>query len=410
MTEPSAAPMTLLVHDGELAEVRALLGELGTPFTERRGPLCPEDRDARWDLVIGTPKRILRIHLDPANRPTQIAVLDEDSRTLRNSLRRADIQVVVRRPVHPAALRAVILHALYRGPEKRRSTRVSVGAPVRYRVRWRRRPAILADLSLGGCRLLTDRRVDVGRTLALQLPAGLAGGRGFSLRARVLRSAAAPGGPGGTLAVTARFERVSPGLHGKLKRAIASHASGPATFEAEDRRAPAPPRPERAVPVSPARSEAAPGGPDVREVSHAPKVPAASAPLVPAPTDVPAGAGERRRSPRHALERRVIALGDEASRVLMGRDISVGGMRVGPNPNLHVGEDLQLAVHLGDRELPLVVRARVHRDDGERGVVLRFHDLAEEASRYLDETVDALPLVDADGSEGVLVTEILEVG
>ena len=38
-----AAPRqaTLLVHDGELADVRALLSELALPFAERRGALAP---------------------------------------------------------------------------------------------------------------------------------------------------------------------------------------------------------------------------------------------------------------------------------------------------------------------------------------------------------------------------------
>jgi len=430
--ESAPAPQTLLVHDGELADVRTLLGELGTPFTERRGALCPEDRDTAWDLVIGTPARILRLHLDPSRRPAQIAMVDEDSRTLRNSLRRAGIRVVVRRPVHRAALRAVILHALYRGPEKRRSARVSVGAPVRYRQGWRRRTAILADLSLGGCRLLTPHPVEIGRKVTVQLPADVAGGKSVSARARVLRSTKAPGEPAGTRTVTARFESVGRRLHERLKRAVASHASGPATFEADDdepvlvpTRAPAgsgaarPPAPAPPVgpvpPNAPAAASPAPAPQAVPRAADAPSAPAAAAAAAPADAERgeperadTAPDGERRESPRHALEQRVIELGDEASRVLMGRDISIGGMRVDPNPNLRLGEDLRLAIHLGDREAPLVVGARVHRDDRERGMVLRFHELSAEASRYLNRTVDTLPLVDPERGEGMLVTEILE--
>ena len=55
-----------------------------------------------------------------------------DSKTLRRRLRDAGTDLIVRRPVHPAALRLLILHSLYRGPEKRRTNRVSVGATIQY--------------------------------------------------------------------------------------------------------------------------------------------------------------------------------------------------------------------------------------------------------------------------------------
>ena len=47
------------------------------------------------------------------------------------------------------------------GPEKRRSTRVNIGAPVRLRMGWRRRGAILIDISAGGCRLACERLLEV---------------------------------------------------------------------------------------------------------------------------------------------------------------------------------------------------------------------------------------------------------
>ena len=96
-------------------------------------------------------------------------------------------------------------------------------------------------------------------------------------------------------------------------------------------------------------------------------------------------------------------LDEEAARVLMGRDLSRGGMRVNPNPLLAVGMKLRLAVHAETRETPLILNAVVDRDDGERGLVLRFGDLSAELSRYLDYVIHALPLViDDDDDEGCL--------
>jgi hypothetical protein len=135
--------------------------------------------------------------------------------------------------------------------------------------------------------------------------------------------------------------------------------------------------------------------------------PAAATPE-PAPAAVPKPA-DRRDSERLPLDQRVVALDEQAARVLMGRDLSRGGMRVDPNPLLAVGMDLRLAVHPETREQPLILLATVERDDGERGLVLRFRDVAPELARYLDYVIHALPLViDDDDDEGCLVTELLE--
>jgi hypothetical protein len=45
--------------------------------------------------------------------------------------------------------------------------------------------------------------------------------------------------------------------------------------------------------------------------------------------------------------------------VLIGRDLSVGGMRVDRAPNLEAGQVLQLAIHVTAGETPLVERAEI---------------------------------------------------
>jgi hypothetical protein len=387
MTNEASAPVTLLVHDGELCDVRDLLARLGTSFVERRGAPADGDRDAHWDLVISTPNQLLALHLQNDDKPPrQIAICDQDSRTLRASLQRAGIQLMVRRPVHPAALRALIVHALYRGPEKRRSRRVSVGAPVRYRIGWSQRSAILADLSLGGCRLLASEEIERGRALRLLVDPALAGGKAFSVRARSLGSSPAGVGAAGTIAFTAKFERVSPRLAEKIGAMVSAHVSGPATFSEEI-----------------AQESAGPAGeaPPTPTEQVAPEPPRQMAPL----------AEDRRQGERREIEHRVAGLDEEATRILMGRDISLGGMRVDPNPRLRLGECLDLAIHVEGRKKPLVLGARVHRNDGERGVVLRFLGVPSETARELTDLMAAMPLIDpAEGSGGVLVSEILENG
>jgi hypothetical protein len=120
---------------------------------------------------------------------------------------------------------------------------------------------------------------------------------------------------------------------------------------------------------------------------------------------------DRREGGRHQIERGVAGLDEEAARILMGRDISLGGMRVDPDPRLRPGETLDLAIHVQGREKPLVLGARVHRIDGERGVVLRFLGVPGETARELTDLLAKLPLIDpVDGNGGILVSEILETG
>ena len=119
------------------------------------------------------------------------------------------------------------------------------------------------------------------------------------------------------------------------------------------------------------------------------------------------------RNERHEYTSRVIAIGDDATRVLIGRDISLAGMRVDHNSSIQTGDEMQIALHIRTRTEPLVVKARVDRDDGEAGMMLSFFDLGEAARDYLQKMVNYLPILgsrggDDGGEAGVIISEILE--
>jgi hypothetical protein len=120
---------------------------------------------------------------------------------------------------------------------------------------------------------------------------------------------------------------------------------------------------------------------------------------------------QKRTDTRCKIDRRVIALSDEAARVLIGRDLSVGGMRVGATPGLGVGDQLQIAIHVQKGAQPLVVSARVARDDGEEGMALHFVDLSEPARLYLEDMLRSLPTISepsaSDEDAGVIVSEVV---
>jgi hypothetical protein len=215
---PPETPRSLLIHDGELADVSALLASLEIPFVERLGAESQDDRQTCWDLVIASAKRILDLQLaKSAAPPTQIAILAHDARTLRSSLRRTGTTLMVRRPVHPAALRALVVHSLYRGPEKRRSTRVNVGAPVRIKVGWRPRPALLVDLSVSGCRLMTDRPVEPDSAFRLLLPSEVTGGKAMSVDANVVDCTSSRDPSLGPFVTSASFAAMNARVHAQLQ-------------------------------------------------------------------------------------------------------------------------------------------------------------------------------------------------
>ncbi len=467
-------PSVLLLHDGELADLAAVVEPLGG--IDRRSHPTESDRTRAWDVIIASASRMLEIDQYIFDHSAvRIAVLDGDSKTLRKMLRRVDTDLMVRQPVHPAALRLLILHALYRGPEKRRNTRVSVGAPVRFRAGWRRRPAILAELSTRGCRLMVNEgrhRAAPGRLVTVILPPEITNdGHPLSLRGHVMRVASSEPGDA---AIAVLFELLRDAAHERLESIVAAHSHGPAVLEeavarpveatptARDAAEPEPAEPSdtepepiafdaaepepaepsdtepepiafdaaEPEPAEPSETDAEPiafdaAEPEPAEPSDTEPEPSAvgeDAPSPPAPAeaDAPSTAladaaaetdGERRTRDRHAMKRRIIALGHEAARVLIGRDLSVGGMRIDPTPGLALGDHLKVAVHVRPDGQPLVVSAEIVRDDGPNGMALRFAELSPAAQRYLSQMIDALPnIIEWDGSRGgagLVVSELV---
>ena len=378
MSNESPLLPSLLLHDGELSDVSELLFHLGLDFVERCGCASADDETTEWELVISTPKRLLEFDPGPSgSTPVRMAVLDKDSKTLRAMLQRAGIDLVVRRPVHPAALRLLILHSLYRGPEKRRTLRVSIGARVKFRTGLRSREAVLADLSTTGCRLLSAHSVAAQRAVKIQIPHEIAAAKAFSIPGKVVRSAESEFPGIDTLAVS--FDPLKPKQADWLLRTIASYSSGPATLANGDTAA--------QLTLREAARRERPTAPD---------------------SDTKA---ERRAAPRHAYKERIVALGVEAARVLLGRDISLGGMRVDSHPDIAIGDELRIGLHMRGRDEPLVVNARVMRDDPTRGSVLQFFELDADVQDYLGQIIRFLPTLEVqEGGDdtGILVCEILD--
>jgi hypothetical protein len=372
-----STPPVLIVDDGELDDVRDILGDLGAEFALLRGGAIPDKLPPPSRLFVATPRRALLAEhwKTPKNGepgPLCVGIVAEDSNTLRSMLRRLGFQLLIRRPVNPYALRLLLLRALYAGEERRGEDRVPIGAPVAYRAGLRRRTGTIAELSRRGGRLLAEAPPPAGSRITLQLVVP-DGGRTLALRARVIRASEEPV-VGEQHAVAFSFEERERAAD--VQRLLQHYKSGPARLEAE--------------------IEA-----DLHDVESEPRLPLAA----------PSSDAERRKHERVVFRREVIGLSEEAATVLMGHDLSIGGMRVEGSPDLEVGRKLKLAVFGAPREEPILVRALVTRaEDGTYG--LQFVDVGADAASRLEHLVAHLPSVESlEGEEaeglGTVVTRIV---
>ncbi|MEE9607132.1 MAG: PilZ domain-containing protein [Myxococcota bacterium] len=433
-------PSVLLVDEGELEDVSQLLVELRADTARVDGVARPEEWPWPSRLLIASARRALALGPAPPSGPggfTAIAIADDHSKSLRTLLRRMGFDYLVRRPVHPEALKLLFLHALYTGRERRHAQRFPVGSQVACRTRWRRWHATLAEISPTGCRLLAPRVVKVGKRLAVSVPRELGKRRRLTLRGRVVRSTRRGmfGGPDG-VALVVVFENLDPRTRESLSGLLGQLSEGPVTLpQRHEPSGPAAPRFAVSLPRlrpadgdppadSDAPAEQAPRqeppieapAPEVASEQAEPDAAAEEPPrAVPAESAPDAALDDARRHPRKPFAREVVALDEHAEsvlHVLAGRDLSVGGMRVEPHPAVEVGDRLRLAIYDACSREALIVNAEVAHDDGGRGLGLHFVDSDAGLAERVEAIVAKLPSVEAlDTDEGephgVVMAQIL---
>jgi hypothetical protein len=387
-------PPVLIDDDGELDEVRRLLDELEIEYSVAGGSECD-----RASLLISNSRHALaRATGIASDRPLSggfhLVVAEKISRRAQRELERVRPDFLVQRPVDPAALRLVVLHALYSGPERRRSPRVAMSAVVRCRAGVVSRAATLVELSDRGCRLTSGQTLRCGQTLAVVVPRELTLSRRLSIEGCVVAVA-----PAGELdprrqAYSIQFQRVDAETRRALREVMVMHGLGSAILQ------------PRARPGSLEAEDGASACAEAREDAPA----AASASEMDASLTTPS---ERRFGPRGKFKRPVLAASSGCANVLIGRDLSIGGMRVDPHPALNVGDDFKLVIHGHVRKNPVVVKAFVARDEGGDGCVLQFHAMTPQVSAQLEKIIDSLPCLRSSGRgdaarPNVVVSEVVE--
>jgi hypothetical protein len=213
-------------------------------------------------------------------------------------------------------------------------------------------------------------------------------------------------GPDGPYCAAVAFEALADGDRKRLAAVLARRSLGTATLVGTSG--------EDALVPPEARAD------DLRRVDLAVDVRVADpSPPRPVAVDVhaddseDAAGAERRRSPRGVYSRRVPAFGERAMRVLVARDLSVGGLRVERLGGLSLGDRLHLAIYGRAGEDPTLVWATVARDDGPEGIALVFDEVPPQTAERIEKVLVDLPAVeslhdDEARAMGTVVTEILE--
>ena len=267
-------------------------------------------------------------------------------------------------------MRLLVTHAQYAGPERRVGGRVAMAAPVRLRGAAGGSLATLIQLSHRGCGLVTRYGGEVGEVLETVLPPELTGEASLALPGIVVEVTPETARAGAGLAVV--FDPVEARVARVLDGVMQRHSLG---FGALPRKLGS--------------------GCDAGEGA--------------------ADADDQREGPRKLFAGRVVAADRDHPRVMIGRDLSLGGMRVRPVDCLQLGDEFTLALYGDGDDEALVVAAVVARDEGWDGLVLHFRRITPEIRRRLERLVDCLPAARPEAGAGAraageLVSEILEAG
>lgn len=188
--QASGRPWALLLDGGDLRDVHRILSTAETPLV-RLTDTVPTKECWPQRLLVASGNRAVQLErhpIDPDDEVVTIAVLSKPSRTLARRVTSLGFDYVIERPVHPEAMRRLLMAALYRERERRAERRFPVGWNVRFKAGWRRREAVLAELSRWGCSLRIENAPDLGARIKVCLPAELTESAPLVLAADVVRS------------------------------------------------------------------------------------------------------------------------------------------------------------------------------------------------------------------------------
>lgn len=186
-------PKILILDDGELTNVLTTLGELGLHCVRVPWKQYDADRHFPSQLLILTARYAFLRLKPPQNlqrplRPVRVVFMDHYSQSAQQRLLDCGADFLVRHPTPSTRLREILQHALAGDGERRSALRTTIHDEIRVRDGLVYRHALLEDLSLTGCQLITSLPFKEGSTVQVQLASILPRFKSLCVPGKIVRS------------------------------------------------------------------------------------------------------------------------------------------------------------------------------------------------------------------------------
>jgi len=380
----SPRPKVLVLDDGELGRIRQALAKSKVDLEHQQGEVLVDDLEGPYDVVFATVKRTLAFEgsvdlTTLPGKPVWVAVHGQDFLPLRVRLRKIGVSFLIQTSVGDEALQLFLMYTIHQGRDKRGTPRLPVGSEVTCREESGDPfQANLLDISQDGCRLVSDHPVLPGAVVAVDLPAELWAGEEYTLSGPIQR--AEPLRKSGRSLLTVSFELLDPESLNLVEAILAGKVIGTVVTrlgeELAEETAPTTVNPKPAPKTTPASPK--PAEPQPKSAKPQPQ------PTAPRPQ-------EHKRRRRVVYSREVTALMGGSQFVVLARDLSIGGMRGEPLPELQLGTKLELAIYGPSGAEPVLVQAVVARDDGPAGTIFHFASIPSGERTRLEQIVARAP-------------------
>jgi len=371
--------VVLLDEENELARIQKLVTQLGVDCVRWRGESDEPPRPRT--LLVTTGAKALKMSAPEATAGKRaglvwLCVHNEDFFPLRERLRERGVHYLVQLTTGDEALRLLLQQILYRGTDRRGSSRLPMDCQVEVKLSGRKPiRAKLLELSTEGCRFECGRVLERDTRLAIKIPNSL-GGLELELCGRVIRSESPHGAND---RVVMQMEGIGPEAREQIEAILRGDRIG-------TRVTPLAAIPER----EPDAYVDGTGIPDWEQL---------------------ASAGERRRHPRRPVAQLVETVrtqADSESYSVMGVELSVEGMRVVGLPAVEIGAEVRVALHSNIGAEAISLDAVVLRDDGD-SVALQFRSVSPELCEQIEALMDEKPSVEdlqSSGADRIVMSEV----
>jgi hypothetical protein len=246
---------------------------------------------------------------------------------------------------------------------------------------------------------LVENSPKPGAKITIKIPSETVGGKALKLQGKVLRStpnAAHSGSERTALGVI--LDGITPAARKILAELCDRWSESPPELSKSDQALIATPA------VETRDEEILDSKTQTKEIPvHAENPPAPNGENPPTNASLDSSSNATQRPTRRGVFEREIVQIDEDARVvqaLLGRDLSIAGIRVARQLGLTPGCKLQLALFDTPHQEPLILNAEVSRDDSGSGLFLHFVGLSTEMTDRIEEIVAQLPAVESIDPHG----------